>query len=148
MFADNSLKTGSKLPVFDLPGIDGKNYSLESFKSKGIQFIAINSNDEENYPEDNFENMVKRAKEKKYNFPYLRDKTQEVAKVFGASFTPEIFVFDEHKTLQYHGRIDDSPKDPAIARVTDLRNAVDAVLHDRKVAIELTHAIGCSIKWK
>lgn len=180
MVTDNSLKTGSKLPVFDLPGIDGKNYSLESFKgskilvvmftcnhcpyvrayesrlislqesfkSKGVQFIAINSNNEENYPEDNFENMLKRAKEKKYNFPYLRDKTQEVAKIFGASFTPEIFVFDEHKTLQYHGRIDDNWQEPDKVTKHNLREAIEAILSGKPVDRANTQAIGCTVKWR
>ena len=92
--------------------------------------------------------MIEYAKSRKYNFVYLRDEDQRVANTYGAQCTPECFVFDEHRNLRYHGRVDDSPKDEAKATVTDLRNAVDALIHNRKVSIELAPAIGCSIKWR
>ena len=176
---ETSLKIGSKLPDFNLPATDGKNYSPSTFKeskvlvvmftcnhcpyvkayegrfvllqdyfkSKGVNFVAVNANDEENYPEDSFENMVKRAKEKNYNFPYLRDKTQEVAKVFGASFTPEIFVFDEKRIMQYHGRIDDNWQEPDKVIKHNLREAIESILENKPIDRANTQAIGCTVKW-
>ena len=177
---DLKLKIGDKAPDFSLPGIDGKAYTLESFRGKGvlvivfmcnhcpyvqgsierlksiqgdfgikgIQVVGINSNDEVNYPDDSFDKMIGMAKEEKLNFVYLRDEDQSAAAKYGAQCTPECFAFDEHRKLRYHGRIDDNPKDESKATVSDLRNAVDALVHNRKVAIELTPAIGCSIKWR
>ena len=181
MNTDNlKLKIGDKAPEFNLPGVDGKAYTLESFRGKrflaivfmcnhcpyvqgsierirqiqsdygikGVQVVGINANDEVNYPEDNFDKMIEYSKNRKYNFAYLRDEDQSVANKYGAQCTPECFVFDEHRKLRYHGRIDDNPKDESKATVSDLRNAVDALVHGRKVDIELTPAIGCSIKWR
>lgn len=174
------LKIGDKAPDFKLLGVDGKTYTLDSFRGKkvlvivfmcnhcpyvqgsierikamqsefgikGVQVVGINANDEVNYPEDNFDKMIEYAKNKKYNFVYLRDEDQTVANAYGAQCTPESFVFDEHRKLRYHGRIDNSPKDESQAQVHDLRNAIDALIHNRKVTIELTPAIGCSIKWR
>ena len=117
------------------------------FKDRGVAFVAINANDEKNYPEDSFENMVKRAKEKGYNFPYLRDKTQEIARNFGATHTPEIFLFDKERILRYHGGIDDNCKEPAKVTKHTLREALDALLSNKPVSESETHAIGCTVKW-
>ena len=78
------------------------------FVKAGVQIIAINSNDDVKYPDDSFEEMKKRAELKKFNFPYLRDETQEVAKAFGATHTPQIFLFDKQRKLKYEGKIDDN----------------------------------------
>ena len=174
------IKIGGKAPDFNLPGVDGKAYTLDSFRGKkvvvivfmcnhcpyvqgsiervksiqdefgikGLQVVGINANDEVNYPDDSFDKMVEMNKTKKLNFHYLRDEDQDVANDYGAQCTPECFVFDEHRGLRYHGRIDDNPKDESKATVSDLRNAVNALIHNQKVAIELTPAIGCSIKWR
>ena len=117
------------------------------YKNKGIAFAAINANDEKNYPEDSFENMVKRAKEKGFNFPYLRDKSQEVARKFGATYTPEVFVFDQNRILQYHGRIDDNWKESDKVTKQDLKEALDALLSNKSVNSPETQAIGCTVKW-
>ena len=134
------------------PYVQGSIERIKSIQNdfgiKGVQVVGINSNDEVNYPEDNFDKMVQYAKEKKYNFVYLRDEDQAVANSYGAQCTPECFVFDGHRNLRYHGRIDNSPKDASSVQTTDLRNAVESLIHDKKVAIELTPAIGCSIKWR
>ena len=119
----------------------------KDFADKAVSFIAINANDEVNYPEDSFENMVKRAKEKGYNFPYLRDKTQEVVKAFGASYTPEVFVFDQNRILQYHGCVDDNWKEPDKVTKQNLREAIEAILAGEKVERPDTQAIGCTVKW-
>ena len=175
-----ALKIGGPAPGFDLPGVDGKKYSLESFKDKkiaivmfscnhcpvvkayedryvelqkdyekkGVVLIAINPNDDKKYPEDSFENMKIRAKEKNFNFPYLRDESQSVARAYGAERTPEVFVFDEKRTLRYHGRIDDNARDPSQVKQRYLRNALDALLDGKKAPIEETEPVGCTVKWK
>jgi len=118
------------------------------YKDKGVGLIAINPNDDKNYPEDSFENMKIRAREKDFNFPYLRDESQKVARAYGAERTPEVFVFDGKRTLVYHGRIDDNVYDPRQVRQNYLRDALDAVLEERKVPLEDTEPVGCTIKWK
>ena len=115
---------------------------------KGVQVAGINSNDEINYPGDSFEKMIEFNKNRKLNFPYLRDEDQTVASAYGAQCTPECFVFDAERKLRYHGRIDDNYKDENAVKTYDLRNAINALLHNQKVVIELTPAIGCSIKWR
>jgi len=113
---------------------------------KGVQLVAINSNDEKAYPEDSFPEMVKRAKEKGFNFPYLRDKTQEVVTAYGAVCTPHVFAFDKSRVLRYRGRIDDS-KDPSAVKTHDLRNALDDMANGSTVRVPDTRPFGCSIKW-
>ncbi len=173
------IKIGDKAPDFDLPGIDGNNYSLSDFKDKkvliviftcnhcpyaqayedrlialqnelkdkGVAFIAINPNDDKNYPEDNFENMVKRAIEKAFNFPYLRDKSQNIARAYVATHTPHIFVFDEQRRLSYTGKIDDNWREPNKVKERYLRDAILALLEKREIKNPATYAIGCTIKW-
>jgi hypothetical protein len=109
--------------------------------------VAINPNDEVKYPEDSFEEMVKRAKAKAYVFPYLRDETQDVAKEYNAITTPQIYVFDKQRKLRYHGRVDDS-RDPAQVTSQDLRNALDAILAGKSPPVEQTRPFGCSVKWR
>jgi len=116
------------------------------YGSKGVQLIAINSNDEKTYPEDSFEEMVVRARNKHFNFVYLRDADQKVVDAFGAVCTPHVFVFDKGRKLSYRGRIDDS-KDPILVKSHDLRNALDDILAGRSVGIADTRPFGCSIKW-
>ena len=109
--------------------------------------MAINSNDDTGYPEDSYPNMIKRAKERGFNFPYLRDDTQEIAKKYGAICTPHVFVFDQQHRLQYKGRIDDN-RNPEAVKTKDLRDALDAMLVGRKPSIQETRPFGCSVKWK
>jgi thiol-disulfide isomerase/thioredoxin len=118
----------------------------KDYSDKSVSLVAINSNETINYPEDTFEKMQIRVTEKSYNFPYLRDEDQSVASSYGASFTPEIFVFDIDRKLRYHGRIDDN-KDPDNVTSSDLRNALDELLSEHDVTRSETHGIGCSIKW-
>jgi peroxiredoxin len=117
------------------------------YSGKGVTLIAINSNSEQDYPEDSYEKMIIRSKEKGFNFPYLRDDTQEIAHKYGAICTPHIFAFDQNRILQYKGRIDDN-RNPAEAKTRDLADALDAILAGRKPAIQETRPFGCSIKWK
>ncbi len=120
----------------------------KDYEKKGVVLIAINSNDDKSHPEDSFENMKIRAKDKGFNFPYLRDESQSVARTYGAERTPEVFVFDEKRTLRYHGLIDDNVYEPSQVRQHYLRDALDALLSGRKVPLEDTEPVGCTIKWK
>lgn len=116
------------------------------YASRGVQLVAINSNDEESYPEDSFDEMVKRVRDKAFNFPYLRDKTQVAVESYGAVCTPHVFAFDRTRVLRYRGRIDDS-KDSLNVRSPDLRNALDDLMEGRDVRVPDTRPFGCSIKW-
>lgn len=120
----------------------GKEYG-----PKGVQFLLVNSNETENYPTDDFPHMVERAKSKGYPFPYLRDETQEVAKAYGATRTPELFVFDRARRLVYHGAPDDNHE--SAARVTKhyLKDALDALLAGKNPVVAETAPKGCSVKW-
>lgn len=120
----------------------------ESFKGKGVQFIGINANDDKKYPDDNFENMVKRSKEKNFNFLYLRDDNQSIAKAYDAACTPEFYLFDQNRTLKYHGKLDDNWQDPKGVKNKFLNDAINAVLSNEEVKTKEAIAIGCSIKWK
>ena len=119
----------------------------KDYAGKGVTLLAINSNDDHNYPEDSFENMIQMSKDKGFNFPYLRDETQDIARKYGAICTPHIFAFDQSRTLQYKGRIDDS-RNAAAVKTHDLRNALDSILSSSKPAVQETRPFGCSIKWK
>jgi peroxiredoxin len=118
------------------------------YAPKGVQFLVINSNDPTKYPEDSFDNMVKRAQEKGYPFPYLHDETQQIARAYGAQRTPEVFLFDSATKLRYHGTIDDNPQDPAKVTKRYLKDALDAVLAGREPDLKETQPVGCTIKWK
>ncbi len=118
----------------------------KDYAGRGVQLVAINSNDEKSYPEDSFPEMVKRAKEKGFNFPYLRDSTQEAVEAYGGVCTPHVFAFDKNRVLRYRGRIDDS-RDPGQITSHDLRNALDDLTANRDVRTPDTRPFGCSIKW-
>ncbi len=119
----------------------------KAYAPKGVRLVAINSNEEKNYPEDGFDGMVRRAGERKFNFPYLRDADQSVADAFGATHTPQFFVFDRERKLRYSGKFDDNWKEPGDVREQYLRDAVEAVLAGEPVDVAETHSIGCTIKW-
>jgi peroxiredoxin len=119
--------------------------------SKGYPLVAVNSNDAEQYPEDSFENMQVRAKEKGFTFPYLYDETQEVARTYGATKTPHVFLLAKENgalVVKYIGAIDDNTDDEAAVKIKYVENAVDALTSGTPVNPETTKAIGCSIKWK
>jgi len=120
----------------------------EDYASEGVAVVAINPNDDKGYPEDSFENMKKRADEKKFNFPYLRDEDQGVAKAFDATHTPEIFVFDKERKLVFHGKIDDNWQEPDKVVNNYLRNALDELLSGKEISVPETFTIGCTIKWR
>ena len=118
------------------------------YAARGVQLLAINSNDADGYPEDSFEEMVKRANELGFNFPYLRDDSQGVARAYGATHTPHLFVFDKDRALAYTGKIDDNWQEPSKVKQRYLRDALDALVLGKKPSEPETHAIGCTIKWK
>lgn len=120
---------------------------VHEFASKAA-FLAINANDSEKYPEDSFENMQKRAQEMNYPFPYLHDANQIVANAYGATRTPEFFVFDSERELRYHGRLDDNWEHPAEVKQEFLRDAIIALLNGDLPHIPQTPPVGCTIKWK
>lgn len=128
---------------------EGRMVQIQTdYADQGVQFVAINANDPEKYPEDSFEKMVERARERGFNFPYLHDASQEVARAYGATRTPEVFVFDRQRRLRYHGAIDDNYEDPAAVRRPYLRQALDALLADQDPPVPETPPVGCTIKWK
>ena len=116
------------------------------YASRGVQIVAINSNDDTTYPEDSFAEMVKRSKDRGFNFPYLRDDTQKVVDAYGGVCTPHVFAFDSKRLLRYRGRIDDSRDQSKVAH-TDLRNALDDMVAGSSVRVPDTKPFGCSIKW-
>ena len=118
------------------------------YTQRGFQLMAINSNDPQKYPSDSFQAMKQRAEEKQFNFPYLFDETQAVARNYGAQKTPEVFLFDQAGTLRYHGAIDDNYDDPNAVEVEYLRDALDAVLAGENPPIAQTPPVGCTVKWK
>ena len=117
------------------------------YEQRGVRVIAINSNDEIQYPEDRFEKMVARSQLKNFNFPYLRDASQDVARAYGATHTPQLYVFNQDRHLAYTGKIDDNWQDPSAVTKQHLQEAVETMLAHGKLAESTTHAIGCTIKW-
>jgi peroxiredoxin len=118
------------------------------YLAKGITVVAINSNEDKAYPEDSFENMKKRAEEEKFNFLYLRDETQTVARAYDATHTPEIFLFDKKRKLAFHGKIDDNWQEPDRVQNSYLRNALNELIAGKEISVPETFTIGCTIKWK
>lgn len=121
------------------------------FASKGYPVLAINPNDPIREPEDAPENMKKRAAEMKYSFPYLFDATQQVAKDFGATRTPHIYLLKNVNgkfVVAYIGAIDDNTDDPAAVKTKYVEDAIGALKRGEQPTVTYTKAIGCTIKWK
>lgn len=117
----------------------------------GYPVIAINPNDATQYPEDDFENMKTRAKDKGFTFPYLVDETQEIAKAYGATRTPHIFIvqkLDADYIVKYIGAIDDNADNASAVKIKYAEAALDALIQGNAIAMPTTKAIGCGIKWK
>jgi len=171
------LRIGDAAVDFSLPGVDGKTYHLKDFSKKllavvfscnhcpyvhawegriiqiardygdVLDMVLINANDPEQYPEDSFDNMKKRAEEKGYPFPYLFDASQQVPRAYGATRTPEVFLFDEARKLRYHGAVDDNT-DPSAVKQHYLREAIEALLRGEDPPVAETPPVGCTIKWR
>jgi peroxiredoxin len=112
------------------------NRIAKDLKEIGVNVIGINSNDSDNYPEDNFENMQAYVNQGKINYLYLHDVTQDTAKAYGAVCTPDPFLFDSNLKLIHHSRID------------DLHQTISEFLDKGSIEIKEVPSIGCSIKWR
>ncbi|MEW7977792.1 MAG: thioredoxin family protein [Candidatus Sedimenticola endophacoides] len=172
---------GKSAVDFDLPGVDGRSWTLEQcrgpagllvmficnhcpyvkavrartvrdaleLKELGVHCVAIMSNDPDLYPEDSFENMREVARKYGFPFPYLLDRSQEVARAYGAVCTPDFFGYNADLRLQYRGRLDASRKeaaDPGVRR--DLFEAMSWVAETGEGPREQIPSMGCSIKWR
>jgi peroxiredoxin len=121
--------------------------TADKFLSRGVGFAAINSNSERTYSEDSFAGMVSRMEEYKFPWVYLHDKTQEVAKAYGALRTPHFYVFDEERELVYTGRGVDNPRDTSKMTVNNLDIVLEELTGGRKLTVNITNPIGCNVKW-
>ena len=117
------------------------------YQAAGLGFIAVNSNDPVAYPEDNVDAMRRQASGKSYSFPYVVDEGSEVATAFGASRTPQAFLFDAAGRLVYEGTIDDSPSDPSEVEEAFLRLALNQLIAGETITVQKTKAFGCTIKF-
>ena len=172
------LQIGAPAIPFELPGVDGRRYSLDQYADqealvvvftcnhcpyaqawedrlirlqreyadRGVALVAINANDPVKYPGDNFEAMQERARSREYPFPYLQDLPQTTARAYGATRTPEVFVFDRERKLVYHGAPDDNSEVEQVQRHY-LRDAIEAALAGKPTPIAETPPVGCTIKW-
>lgn len=169
------LAPGDPAPAFELPDVDGNTHSLEDFAGRPLAvvfscvhcpyvvawedrlnevardyadragLVAVNSN--AGYLGDSLEDMRARSAEKSFVFPFLYDETQDVANSYGASRTPEVFLFDAEHRLVYHGTPDSDHKDPHGAEPY-LREALDAALNGGEPAVSEVPPVGCTIKWR
>ncbi len=119
----------------------------EKFNGK-VPLVGINSNDSTNYPDDSFENMKKIADEKGIKFDYLVDDSQEIAKKYGATCTPDPFLFDKDRKLVFHGRIDNAMNPDDSATEKTMIDNMEKLLANEKIEKDFDPSIGCSIKWK
>ncbi|MXW21949.1 MAG: thioredoxin family protein [Candidatus Dadabacteria bacterium] len=128
---------------------DGLVEVADEYIPRGVSFVAINSNDVENYPDDSPEKMKEVAEEKGYSFPYLFDETQEVARAYDAACTPDFFVYDQGLKCVYRGQFDDSrPGNGKPVTGKDMRMALDSIIAGQTIGWEQIPSIGCNIKWK
>lgn len=119
------------------------------YMEQGFGFVAISSNDVENYPDDSPELMKKTAEEQGFNFPYLYDESQDVAKAYDAACTPDFYLFDAERALVYRGQMDNSrPGNDVPVSGKDLRAALDALLAGTPIDSLQKPSLGCNIKWK
>ena len=127
------------------------------YAAKSVAVVAINPNDpaslrldELDFSDlgDSFAEMKIRAREKKFNFPYLYDgETETASRAYGPIATPHVFIFDKNRKLRYEGRVDDMENPFKTPASTDARNAIDALLDHREVPVKTTKVFGCSVKW-
>jgi len=119
-----------------------------TYAGKGIGVVLVNANDPTTHPEDGYEEMQTRAKSRGMKVPYVVDATSGVARAFGASVTPEAFLFDKAGKLAYHGTIDDNRKEADKVKVRYLKDALDAVVAGKAPAVPETKGLGCGIKFR
>ena len=117
------------------------------FMSRGVEFVAINSNSKNTYPEDDFPHMIVRMKQHNFPWKYLYDESQEIALAYGALRTPHFYVFDDKRILVYTGRGVDSPRDASKITVNDLDRTLEELTSGKPISIPVTNPIGCNVKW-
>jgi peroxiredoxin len=122
--------------------------TAQKYATKGVSFVAINSNSANTYREDDFEHMVQRMEEKKFPWVYLYDESQEIALAYGALRTPHFYIFNENRELVYTGRAVDNPRDVSKMKVNDLDRVLHELTTGKKISLGLTNPIGCNIKWE
>jgi peroxiredoxin len=129
--------------------LDAFTEFTREYKEKGLETIAINANDVENYPDDSPEKMAELAKQKGFSFPYLFDDSQDIAKAYRAACTPDYFLFDKEHTLVYRGQFDSArPKNDSPITGADMRAAANTVLNGEIPGPDQIASLGCNIKWK
>ncbi len=128
------------------PKMDAINKLQMDFKDKGLIVIGINSNSAKIVPEDDFDHMTQIAKEKNFTFLYLHDETQEVARAYGASCTPDPFFLDKDQKLIFHSRLD-SHHAEVLGNAKEMREAVSEYLAKGSISKQEEPSLGCSIKW-
>lgn len=171
------MEVGTDAPTFSLPGVDGKDHSLDDYRDaravvvvftcnhcpyaiavedrlialqaeygpRGVQLIAISAND---HPSDTFDKMRQRAQDKGFNFPYLHDESQRIARAYEAVCTPDFYALGPDRKLAYNGRLDDNWKDAAAVQRPELALALDRILAEKPIDFDVTPSMGCSIKWR
>jgi peroxiredoxin len=122
--------------------------TVETFAPLGVRFVAINSNSANTYAEDDFPHMVQRMRDHQFPWLYLHDKTQDVARAYGALRTPHFYVFDRARRLVYIGRALDHPRQAEKAKTHDLERALKEHLAGKAVSVPVTNPIGCNVKWE
>ena len=122
--------------------------TVERFRDKGVAFVGINSNSENTHPTDDFDHMVERMNANHFPWVYARDKSQEVARAYGALRTPHFYVFDRDRKLVYTGRGVDNPRNAAESKIHDLDRALEELLAGQPVSVPTTNPIGCNVKWE
>jgi peroxiredoxin len=118
------------------------------YESKGVCFVAVNSNSANTYREDDYNHMVNRMTQYQFPWIYLHDESQETARKYGALRTPHFFVFDEVRKLVYTGRGLDNPREGSKSAINDLDRVLDELSGGREISIKLTNPIGCNVKWE
>jgi peroxiredoxin len=171
-----TLAIGDPAPEFELPDTDGANRSPDGssatvivftcnhcpyalawqdriaqvardYGERGVRVLAINPNDSARYPRDSIEAMRERVGREDWPMPYLRDESQQVARLYGAETTPDVFVLDSERRVRYRGAPDSDHDDPG-QNASWLRDALDAILAGTEPPRAQTRPVGCSIKWK
>ncbi len=118
------------------------------YAASGVQVVLINSNDPEQYPDDRFEVMVARARDRSYPFPYLHDASQDVARAYGGLVTPHPMLFGPDRKLLFQGRMDDNHSAPEHVTHRYLEDALDAAIAGRPLPVPELPVLGCSVKWR
>ncbi|RYE24300.1 MAG: thioredoxin family protein [Sphingobacteriales bacterium] len=119
---------------------------MDYARGKGIGMVIINSNEGQRQGADSYDAMTRYAKKEGYNVPYVLDEGSKVADAFGASRTPEVFLFDGEGKLIYKGAMEDNPSEPTASTQMFLKSAIDNMLSKKPIDPNNTKSVGCSIK--